>query len=579
MFNAEYPMVRWLEANGYDVSYTTGVDTDRSGAQLLDHRAFLSVGHDEYWSGGQRTNVEAARAAGVNLAFFSGNEVFWKTRWENSIAPGGATYRTLVCYKETHANAKIDPLPNVWTGTWRDPRFRPPADGGHPENALTGTIFTVNSGTDVDPRAGRERDASLLAQHRRSPVWHRWRAASCPTARSATSGTRISTTAPGRPVWSACPTRRSTGVDKLQDFGSTYASGTANHALTLYRHASGAFVFGAGTVQWSWGLDSDARSRRRAGQHRDAAGDGQPVRRHGRRSRAPCSRDCSPATASNDTLAPTSSIVSPAGERHRSRRIDGRPSLASPPIQAAARSAGVEVSVDGGATWRRATGRTSWTYSWQTGSPRTVNIRARAVDDSGNLRGALAAASQWWSGGCVQLSVLALVADRDPGRRRRCRSERGRTRHALPLRPRRLHHGHPLLQERAEHRYARRQPVDRDGTLLASVTFTGESRVGLAGDGAAVAGGDRRQHGTTWCRTTRHRAATPRAGGYFAANGRRQRPAACASRRRGRTPTALYRYGATGFPRPDVRRRELLGRRRDRDVDRAGHDAARRHLP
>ena len=43
------------------------------------------MGHDEYWSGGQRANVEAARAAGVNLAFFSGNEVFWKTRWEPSI--------------------------------------------------------------------------------------------------------------------------------------------------------------------------------------------------------------------------------------------------------------------------------------------------------------------------------------------------------------------------------------------------------------------------------------------------------------------------------------------------------------
>ena len=27
LFNAEYPMVRWLERNGYDVSYTTGVDT------------------------------------------------------------------------------------------------------------------------------------------------------------------------------------------------------------------------------------------------------------------------------------------------------------------------------------------------------------------------------------------------------------------------------------------------------------------------------------------------------------------------------------------------------------------------
>ena len=45
----------------------------------------MSSGHDEYWSGAQRANVEAARDAGVNLAFFSGNEVFWKTRWEPSI--------------------------------------------------------------------------------------------------------------------------------------------------------------------------------------------------------------------------------------------------------------------------------------------------------------------------------------------------------------------------------------------------------------------------------------------------------------------------------------------------------------
>ena len=111
VFNAEYPMVRWLEANGYHVSYSTGVDTDRRGDELLEHKVFLSVGHDEYWSGNQRAEVEQARAAGVHLAFFSGNEVFWKTRWENSISASGTPYRTLVTYKETHANAKIDPTP------------------------------------------------------------------------------------------------------------------------------------------------------------------------------------------------------------------------------------------------------------------------------------------------------------------------------------------------------------------------------------------------------------------------------------------------------------------------------------
>ena len=144
VFNAEYPMVRWLEANGYDVTYSTGVDSDRRGALIRNHKVFLSVGHDEYWSGAQRANVEAARDAGVHLAFFSGNDVFWKIRWEPSTDPSHTPYRTLVTYKETHANAKIDPLPDVWTGTWRDSRpFNP--EGPKPENALKGTIFTVNA--------------------------------------------------------------------------------------------------------------------------------------------------------------------------------------------------------------------------------------------------------------------------------------------------------------------------------------------------------------------------------------------------------------------------------------------------
>jgi len=41
----------------------------------------------------------------------------------------------------------------------------------------------------------------------------------------------------------------------LQDHGGTFDSGSATHSLTLYRAASGALVFGAGTCQWSWGLD------------------------------------------------------------------------------------------------------------------------------------------------------------------------------------------------------------------------------------------------------------------------------------------------------------------------------------
>ena len=82
LWYAEYQMIYWLEENGYNVSYTNESEVAHNGALLKNHKVFMSSGHDEYWSAGQRANVEAAREAGVNLAFFSGNEIFWKTRWE-----------------------------------------------------------------------------------------------------------------------------------------------------------------------------------------------------------------------------------------------------------------------------------------------------------------------------------------------------------------------------------------------------------------------------------------------------------------------------------------------------------------
>ena len=131
--------------------------------------------------------------------------MFWKTRWEASIDGSGTPYRTLVTYKETHANAKIDPAdPPTWTGTWRDPRFSPPADGGRPENALTGHDLHRQLLRDIRAITVPAADGkhAVLAQHPSIAT----QAASATSgdaaapARSATSGTRTSTTAPGRPA-------------------------------------------------------------------------------------------------------------------------------------------------------------------------------------------------------------------------------------------------------------------------------------------------------------------------------------------------------------------------------------------
>jgi hypothetical protein len=220
----------------------------------------MSVGHDEYWSGTQRANVESARDAGVHLTFFSGNESFWKTRWENSISFPAVPYRTLVCYKETHANAVIDPLdPPTWTGTWRDPRFSPPADGGRPENAMSGTIFMVN-----DPGAGSQGISVPEADGK----MRFWRNTSVATQAAGQTVTLTSDTLNyewdedldngSRPPGLIRLSTTTTNVSSmLQDYGSTYAAGSATHRLTFHRRSSGALVFGAGTPQWSWGLDAN----------------------------------------------------------------------------------------------------------------------------------------------------------------------------------------------------------------------------------------------------------------------------------------------------------------------------------
>lgn len=377
VFNAEYPMVRWLEANGYDVTYTTGVDTDRRGNLLLNHKLFLSVGHDEYWSGTQRANVEAARNAGVHLAFFSGNEVFWKTRWEDN-------HRTLVCYKETAANAKIDPSPE-WTGTWRDPRFSPPSDGGRPENALTGTIFTVNC---CDPGTS----VRVPAADGRMRFWR-----NTGLGNQAPGSVATLTTDTLSYEWNedldnghrpAGMIRLSTSTynvnSKLQDFGWSYAPGTATHNTTLYRAPSGALVFGAGTVQWTWGLDSNhdrgnppADPRMQQAVVNLLADMGiQP---------ANLQPGLVPATASTDVTPPSTTISAPTAGTALALGV-------ATVISGTAADAGggvvggIEVSTDGGLTWRRAEGRENWSYSWTPSTTGTVTIQVRATDDSLNTQ-------------------------------------------------------------------------------------------------------------------------------------------------------------------------------------------------
>ena len=381
VFNAEYPMLRWLERNGYNLSYFTGVDSAQRGGEILKHKIFLSVGHDEYWSGEQRTNVEAARNAGVNLAFFSGNEIFWKTRWENSIDGTSTPFKTLVAYKETFDGAKTDPSP-LWTGTWRDPRFSPPADGGRPENALSGTFYSVNF----------ERTDSLQVPYQFSRL-RLWR------------NTSIATLSPGGVAVLPAGTLghewdedldngfRPTGLIKLsqatysvplyvQNYGASYAPGTATHSSTLYKYSSGAWVFGAGTVQWSWGLDSN---HARGNNPPDLRLQQATVNLFADMGVQPSSlqSDLTSAAKSTDNHAPTTSITSPAA--NSSFTTGSNVTFSGTAADIGGVVAGVEVSIDNGTSWHPASGTNSWSYTTSFSQTGPATIQARAIDDSLNI--------------------------------------------------------------------------------------------------------------------------------------------------------------------------------------------------
>src|SRR4051794_3956359 len=381
---AEWPMLQWLEQNGYDVSYSTDVDTARSGAALLNHKVFLSVGHDEYWSAEQRTNVTTARNAGVNLAFFSGNEGYWKTRFTSS-------WRTLVSYKESTPGVTppIDPAdPPVSTGTWRDPRFAS-ADGAKPENGLSGTIFEVNAVRD-DAITVPAADAALR-------FWRNTSIAGLQPGQTATlpQGTlgyewdsdQDNGARPAGLIDMSSTTLTVPGSVLADPAGTTATSGTVTHSLTLYRAASGALVFGAGTVQWSFGLSAN---------HDGASGSSKPAADPRMQQAtvnlladlgaqpATLQSGLTPAAATADVTAPSATITAPVPNTLvvpgnvvtiAGTAADGGGGVV----------AGVEVSTDGGTSWHAATGTTSWTYRWMPTGVGQRTIVARAIDDSGNL--------------------------------------------------------------------------------------------------------------------------------------------------------------------------------------------------
>ncbi|WP_139070079.1 N,N-dimethylformamidase beta subunit family domain-containing protein [Bacillus sp. FJAT-27225] len=126
-FAYEYNLIRWLEKNGYNVTYVTDHDIHNGILANSNVKTILIPGHDEYWSKHMRDNIE--NSPDVNLALFNANIGYWQVRYED----GG---RTMVGYKALASQDpynKIDPA--QVTTTFRSPPVN------RPEQDLFGSMY------------------------------------------------------------------------------------------------------------------------------------------------------------------------------------------------------------------------------------------------------------------------------------------------------------------------------------------------------------------------------------------------------------------------------------------------------
>src|SRR5438477_5569441 len=235
-FQWEFYFIRWLESSGYDVKYSTDLDTHENGVRLLNSKAFLSVGHNEYWSKPMYDGVQQARDAGIHLGFFGADAVFSQVRFEASPLTLAAD-RVMVYYKER----SIDPVQGPTTTIlWRDPFLNRPEQqligvqfsGQIPVNAPNAPYVVKNSSSWVYEGTG-------LHDGDRIPLMVGYE------MDSSMSSFPLPTSVAGTyQVLSESP--------YLDPYNGPMIANSS-----VYQAPSGAWVFGAGTTSWSWGLSDD----------------------------------------------------------------------------------------------------------------------------------------------------------------------------------------------------------------------------------------------------------------------------------------------------------------------------------
>ena len=368
VFNAEYPMVRWIERNGYDVSYSTGVDSHRRGAELLEHESLplgrprrVLVGRPaRQRGGGPRGRASTSRSSAATRC--SGRRAGSRasTARRPPTARSSPTRRPTRTPRSTRSQAS-GPAP----GATRASARRPTAAG--PENALTGQLFMVNARRhDGDRGARGRRQDALLAQHeRRHAGGRRNRDAPRRHARLRVGRGPRQRLPPGRLVRPVDqpPSRRPGAPGPRLDLRLGHRHPPPDAVPALERRARVRRRHGAVVL----GPRRPARPRQRRGRRPHAAGHRSTCLPTWAPSRRPSSPAWSAASATTDATAPSSTITSPAAGRTARRAAGRSPSPARPPTR-----------------WRR--GRAASRSRWTAAAPGTGPTAAAPGPTTGPRR-------------------------------------------------------------------------------------------------------------------------------------------------------------------------------------------------
>ncbi len=232
-FLGDYGMLRWLESKGYNVTYTTSIDTQTNPTILNGRKVFLTNFHDEYWSKPMRDNLTSALSQGKNLAFFTANSIYWQIRMENSTA--GIPNRVITCYKDITLDPLATTSPSLATVNWRDPPVN------QPENALLGVMYS-----------------SLFS----GGVAYPWTVSNASNWVYSGTGVKDGDYIPGLVgyeydrVWNNGLTPSNLVMLSNSHVVDNYGNNDVANG-SIYVAPSKAFVFTAGTIYWSWKLDDN----------------------------------------------------------------------------------------------------------------------------------------------------------------------------------------------------------------------------------------------------------------------------------------------------------------------------------